>query len=140
MVTYDGTYDPRSTYDPTTGGPINGDDPGRSIELYGAGYRNGFTPSSVLEEHSICAARRPAAEGVRNIFATDSVGGGSRDVSSNFRDAFDPVPFAIGQVAAGDLNSDDTMKGDIDVVFALNLLNLDVVSYLQTGLDGGRLI
>ena len=31
------------------------------------------------------------------------------------------------------------MKGDIDVVFAINLLNLDVVSYLQTGLGGGQI-
>ena len=137
MVVYDPTYDLRSTYDPTSGAPINGDDPGRPIELYGAGYRNGFTATNVVENTPFSPASDPSEEGVRNIFASD-LAAGARDVSNNIRDDFDPVPFAIGQVTAEDLNADGTMKGDIDVVFALNLLNPNVVSYLQAALDLGR--
>jgi len=137
MVVYDPTYDLRSTYDLSSGAPINGDDPGRPVELYGAGYRNGFTATSVLENTAYAPPGDPTAEGVRNIFATDFAVG-ARDVSNNIRDAFDPVPFAIGHVAPGDLNADGTMKGDIDLIFALNLLNPNVVSYLQSALDQGR--
>lgn len=137
LVIYDRTYDPLNTYDPATGGQINGDDPGRPIELYGAAYRNGFTATSVIEDTPFAPPGDPTAEGVRNIHPSDFAGS-ARDVSNNIRDGFDPTPFAIGQVAASDLNADGTMKGDIAVVFTLNLLNPNVVSYLQRSLDEGR--
>ncbi|MES2569989.1 MAG: hypothetical protein V4710_08030 [Verrucomicrobiota bacterium] len=138
MVVYDGTYDAYTTYDPASGSPINGDDPGRPLELYGAAYRNGLTATSVLENTPFAPTGGNATgEGVRNIYPTD-LANGARDVSNNIRDAFDSVPFAIGRVAAADLNLDGTMKGDIDVVFTLNLLNPNVVSYLQQSLDEGH--
>ncbi|HEX8311624.1 MAG TPA: PEP-CTERM sorting domain-containing protein [Chthoniobacteraceae bacterium] len=144
-IVYDATYDPRSTYDLTTGAPINGDDPGRPIELYGAGYRGTYTAQNITETTPYTTSPSPSTgEGVRNIYATD--GGtltATRDVSNNIRDAFDPVPFAIGQVAPRNLNANGTIKLDeddrMDVVFTLDLQNPNVVSYLRESLNAGVL-
>jgi len=95
-VVYDSTYDAFTTYGPS-GESINGDDPGRPIELFGAAYRNGFTSSTITET----TAFGVPGEGTRNIYATDfllgaSLSGSNRDVGNNIVGAFDPLPFAIG--------------------------------------------
>ncbi len=138
---FDGSYDPVTTYGPT-GVAINGDDAGRPVELYGAGYRNGFTSASVEENTPFRPVSAPA-EGGRSIYPTDfamgaSIDGASRDVSNNVTAAFDPVPFAIGQIAPADLNPDGTAKEDATIVFTLNLANPDVLRYLQLSLNEGR--
>ena len=138
LVVFDGSYDPISTYDTANeGAPINGDDAGRSIELYGVGYRNGFTATSMTET-SAFAFGDPTLEGVRNFYATDFLSGSARDVSNNVRDGFDPLPFAVGQVAPAFLNLDGTIMDQADVVFTLNLANPDVLAYLASGLHLGR--
>ena len=137
-VVYDGTYDPISTLDPATGAPINGDDAGRPVELYGVGYRNGFTATS-LTENSAYAFGDPTAEGVRNFYATDFLNSLARDVSNNVRDGFDPSTFAVGQVDSSGLNGDGTIQGDTDMVFTFNLSLPGVVAYLQQALNLGRL-
>lgn len=137
---FDGTYDPVSTYGPM-GGSINGDDPGRPIELYGAAFRNGFTSSTITE--GMPFSTTPGyREGIRSIYPTDfqggvSINGANRDVSNNVTAGFDPMPFAIGQIAPGDLNPDGTAKDDALVVFTLNLNNPDVLRYLQLSLSDG---
>jgi hypothetical protein len=138
---FDGTYDPITTYGPN-GEAIGGDDAGRPIELYGAGYRNGFTSNTVVETTPFTTSPG-IAERTRTIFATDfqlgtSINGQNRDVSNNIADAFDPVPFAIGQIAPEYLESDGTAKDDAVIVFTLNLANPDVLRYLQLSLDEGR--
>lgn len=138
MVVFDGSYDPIATYDSANeGAPINGDDAGRSIELYGVGYRNGFTATSMVE-NSPFAFGDPTLEGVRNFYATDFLSGSARDVSNNVRDGFDPLPFAVGQVAPAFLNLDGTIMDQDDILFTLNLANPDVLSYLASGLHLGR--
>ncbi|RYD75977.1 MAG: hypothetical protein EOP84_17490 [Verrucomicrobiaceae bacterium] len=136
-VFFDGTYDPINTYG-ASGEPINGDDQGRPMELYGAGFRNGFTSATITENLGFGVP----GEGTRNIYATDfnlgsSINGPSRDVSNNIANAFDPIPFAIGQVAPSDL-TDGFVDEDADVVFTLNLANPDVLRYLQLSLNDGR--
>jgi hypothetical protein len=138
-LVFDGSYDPISTYD-AGGNPINGDDPGRPLELYGAAYRNGITRELVTENLAYGAP----GDGTRNIYATDfllgaSLNGTNRDVSNNIAQAFDPSPFAIGQVAPADLNPNGTVKDDAEVVFTLNLANPDVLRYLQLSLDAGSI-
>lgn len=140
LVVFDGTYDPYTTYNPADGEPVGDSDPGRPIELYGAGFRNGITKESVTET----LAFGPSGEGTRNIYATDfqlgsSLNGTLRDVGNNIALAFDPVPFAIGQVALADLNPNGTIKEDANVVFTLNLSNPDVLRYLQLSLDAGSI-
>lgn len=142
-VIYDNTYDPISSYGPN--GEAVGGDPGRPMELYGVGYRNGFTATS-LQENSpfVPTGGNAQMRGVRNFYASDYSAGVARDVSNNVgglsgSTPFDPTPFAIGQVAAADLNGDNTMKDGALISFTLNLSNPDVLSYVQNGLNVGRL-
>jgi hypothetical protein len=136
-LVYDSSYDTFTTYGPN-GERINGDDPGRPIELFGAAYRNGFTSSTITETTSFGVP----GESTRNIYATDfllgaSLSGSNRDVGNNIAGAFDPLPFAIGQVAPGDL-SGGLVDIDADVVFTLNLANPEVLRYLQLSLNEGQ--
>lgn len=132
---HDPTYDPITAYSPT-GGSAGGDDPGRSIELYGVGYNNGFKNTTVTESTLL------KTSGVRNLYATDFAGGTSlegpnRSVNNNVREGFNPKPFAVGQVAAEDL-VDGRPVIDADYVFTLDLANPDLLRYLQLSLNDGR--
>lgn len=136
---FDGTYDSITTYD-EVGLPTNGDDLGRPIELYGAAFRNGTDRGFTNENLPYNATAR----GVRNIYATDfqagaSLTGANRDVSNNVSGGFEAIPFAIGQISPSSLNPDGTVMAEADVVFTLDLLNPDVLRYLQLSLDSGLL-
>lgn len=124
---YDPTYDPASTYGAGTDG-----DTGRPVELYGVGYRNGFTTASFLESSPFAPPGPPSAR-VRNAYATDFAGGAARDVSNNVTDAFDPTPFAVG---ATGLTPGDAVPAGTTFVFDLALA-ADVLAYLQGRLDSG---
>lgn len=135
-LVYDGTYDSINTFG-LNGEPINGDDPGRPMELFGVGYRGGLTNTTVVNGSSFGTA----GEGTRNLYATDffggeSLAGANRDTSNNVTMAFEASPFAIGQVAPGDITG-GLVNEDADIVFTLNLANPDVVRYLQYSLDEG---
>jgi hypothetical protein len=126
---YDPTYDPYATFPPGVDA-----DPGRSIELYGVGYRNGFTTTSFTET-SAFAPPGPPLPGARNAYANDYAGGVDRDVSNNVRNAFDPSPFAIGTIDG--LDSGDVVPGGSEVVFEI-ALSPDVLAYLQDRLNLGE--
>lgn len=130
---YDPSYDDVGTYFCPT---CTDGDAGRPIELYGVGYRSGFTTLSFLET-SPFSAGGPPSPGVRNAFASDYAGGVSRDVSNNVDGGFDPTPFAIGTIVG--LNPGDTVPVGSDVIFDLALTTPDVLAYLQNRLDLGAL-
>jgi len=135
-IRYDPTYDPFVTY-------LNADDPefvpdadaGRSIELYGVGYRNDFTAETFLET-SPFANTDATYRGTRNVFPTDFIEGQRMDISNNVDQRFDPTPFAVGQM---DLEPGALVPFDTDVTFTIDLENPDAVAYLQESLDEGRL-
>ncbi|TVQ31195.1 MAG: hypothetical protein EA376_09995 [Phycisphaeraceae bacterium] len=132
---YDPTYDTFTTYLPAEDPDFTPDDtPGRPIELYGVGFRNGFTAATFLENSPF---GQQFGQGLRNAFATDVKDGVPRDVSNNVRDRFDPTPFAIGQT----LNAAPGQIVPTDAVFNfdLDLNNPDVVAYLQAAMNDGRL-
>jgi hypothetical protein len=126
---YDPTYDPYTTY---AGGTDT--DAGRSIELYGVGYRNGFT-TATFTESSAFAPPGPPLPGARSAYASDWAGGIARDVSNNVRSAFDPNPWAVGTIDG--LDPGDAPAGGMQVVFELTL-SPDVVAYLQERLNAGE--
>ncbi len=137
---FDPTYDPWTTY-PTLANPgnIDLDPPGRPIEMYGVGYRGGYTSATYFE--GTPQVPGPAfgpdiQSDVRYAFATDGFGGGSRDVSNNVRDQFDPLPFAVAQapVAAGAM-----VPANTDLTFTLNVAQPDVQRYLRRSLAEGRI-
>jgi hypothetical protein len=141
---YDPTYDSYRTYLPPADAEFVSDiDAGRPIELHGVGFRNGYTEFSFgpndgqppgFEESSPFGA--PAA-GTRNVFPIGFFSPGQRsDVSNNITDRRESNPWAIGTatIAAGDPLADNTaMSFDID------LTNVDIRGYLQSGLDEGVL-
>jgi hypothetical protein len=126
---YDPTYDPYTSYPPGSDA-----DAGRSIELYGVGYRNGFDTLSFTESSAFGPPGSPLP-GVRNAYANDYAGGVDRDVSNNVRNAFDANPFAVGTIAG--IDPGDLAPGGAEVAFDL-ALSPDVLAYLQGRLDLGE--
>lgn len=88
-VFYDPTYDPVASYvDPSTD-----TDPGRPIELYAVGYRNGFTFETWRDANYPVSG----ADGYNAVpidFPSDSHPG--RRVDESVSDGFDTIPLAIG--------------------------------------------
>lgn len=141
LFTYDPTSDALPTYFATNHPAWQPDaDTGRPIELFGAGFRNGFTASTFDQ----CAPFGSNATGQRNAFAAGwSTNGELVDVSNNVgktNAAYPPfavAPFAIGQttnVAPGQL-----VPSGARITFDLNLADPLVLAYVQSALDSGTL-
>lgn len=137
----DSSPDGLATFFPTNRPDLVPDpDPGRPIELFGVGYRDGVTAESFLED----SAFGGAAAGERHAFAAGfDAGGRLIDVSNNAGKtnvAFPPFqafPFAIGTsgtVAVGEL----VPAGSV-IDFDLNLADPLVSQYLQEACHTGRL-
>lgn len=134
-VAYDPTQDAVATYFDETDPDFQPDsDAGRPIEIYGVGYRNGFTAETFLEDSSFGPT---LVEGARNAYPTDFEGGMDRDVSNNVRDRFGVKPFAVGQAPA--LTPGDAIGPDTVFVFDLDVSDPDVQSYLRENIDNGRI-
>ncbi len=149
---YDPTYDARETY--LSGGMDA--DPGRPIEMYGVGYRNGWNSGATgfgcpgggaggfpcyyegdvnLPGPSFGPAIR---KDVRSVFATDFAGGVARDISNNVRDGFDPAWFAVGQIAG--VSAGAYVTDTRDVEFSVDVSRADVQLYLREAVNQGRLM
>ena len=141
----DPSYDAISTYiDPATDS-----DPGRPVELYGIGFRNGFffpafgptIPGPIaFEEGEAYVFGNPVAESVRNAFMTDGVRtaeGGLRDSSNNVEEGYDLAPWAVGSVSG--LAAGDLVPVDSALTFEVDLSNPQVAAYVQSGIENGGL-
>lgn len=136
---FDPTYDAWTSYATASNPGAVDADAGRPIELYGVGFRGGYTSATYFEG-------TPSVPGppfgpdiqsdVRYAYPTDAANGMTRDVSNNVRDLFDPAPFAVGQspVAAGAL-----VPANTDITFTLNVAVPDVQRYLRQSVADGRL-
>ncbi len=130
---FDATTDSYRTYlDPSDPEFLPDADAGRPIELFGSGYRNGFTAAS-FGENGPFAFGNPTTEGIRNAFARDVTG---VDASNNIRDRFDVVAMAVGQAAVG---PGALVPGGSTIAFDLDVNNLDIAAYIQGGLNSGTL-
>ena len=142
---YDPTHDPLGSYT----GSLQDSDPGRPLELFGVGYRNGWNLNTFRETSPYQSANSTGYKNVRNAFAMDFVNGVARDVSNNVEQNFEVSPWAIGQIhghldASTNFVPDPLPAGSLVpfesvVEFALDLSNPLVRSYLQEGLNAGRL-
>jgi len=141
VFAYDPTPDAATTYYETNHPAYQADgDPGRPIELFGAGFRNGFTADTFFEGSPF------GANGIatRNAYAAGyRTNGALVDVSNNVGKTnglyphFEAHPFAIGRnpnLAPGALVPMDTT-----FTFDLNLADPLVRQYLQEALAAGRL-
>jgi len=141
LFTYDPTQDDFRTYFETNN-PVRlpDADAGRPIELFGAAFRNGFDATNFDQ----CSPFGSGATGERNAFAVGwSTNGALVDVGNNVGKTneayprFEVAPFAIGRttnVAPGQL-----VPPGARIFFDLNLEDAFVLSYLQSGLEAGRL-
>ena len=147
---YDPTADPLGTYT----GASSDADVGRPIELFGVGYRGGFSAANFNEASPYITGQYQTnpvvtVKGRRNSFAMDFVAGAPRDVSNNVEESFEVQPWAVGQVPGyadffGELVPSPLAPGalvpfDSVMTFELDLSRPDIRSYVQQGLHRGRL-
>ncbi len=126
---YDPTQDALGTYN---GSSVDGD-AGRPIELFGAGYQNGFTQATFLENSAY-----GNGSGSRNAYAAGfDPAGNLVEVSNNVRGNFETNPFAIGSVAG--LSAGGTVLEDMEMTFDLDLSDPFLLAYVQAGLNAGAL-
>lgn len=139
---YDPTPDPWQTY-LSNNAPLYMEDntPGRPVELFGAGYRAGFTAWTFGEDGPFSAGN-PMAKGVRNVYPLGYRDGVPVDVSNNVdfqedgADGFDPVVFAIGTAP---LTPGDWVPWPTTFVFDIDVQNALVQGYLREALNEGIL-
>ena len=141
LFAYDPTQDDFRTFFETNHPAFQADsDAGRPIELFGAGFRNGYDAAS-FDQCALLGSNAPAE---RNAYAAGwSTNGALVDVSNNVGKTnaafprFEVAPFAIGQttnVAPGQLVPSGTK-----ISFDLNLADPFVLAYVQSALNNGRL-
>ena len=147
---YDSTPDTWDTYSQSGGvAPVPDSDAGRSIELYLAGYRAGWSLATFLETSRYAgAASDPLppggvwypARGIRNVFPAQYEPAGSgiiRDVSNNVDEMFEPRPVAIARNAS--LTPGQIVPVGTPMTFDFDLSNPDTRRYLREGLNAGQL-
>lgn len=141
LFVYDPTQDDFRTYFATNHPSYLPDhDEGRPMELFGAGFRNGFDAASF----DACAPFGTNTPGGRNAFAAGwSARGALVDVSNNVGKtneafpSFEVAPFAIGRTT--NAVPGQLVPAGTKVIFDLNLADPFVLAYVRDGLNGGRL-
>jgi len=148
---YDPTYDPIRTYLSTNDPARLPDaDPGRPVEVYGAGFRGGFTSSTYLESSAYgpvgAFTSNTISVGTRNAFAAQyGVDGVLVDIANHVGQAnvhwtnaaFEAVPWAVGVTT----NAAPGAFVPIDSAFTFDLDLSDplIAGYLARSLSAGRL-
>jgi hypothetical protein len=111
--TYDDTYDSYTTYTVSGEPEILDPDPGRPLNLFLVGYRDGFDQTTFNESTAFgFVPEVEPAQGMRRAFAAqyDSAGVAT-DISNHLKEMFEAEPLAIGvtdTVAPGQLVPSDT--------------------------------
>jgi len=115
-------------------------DLGKPVELFGAGYRNGWT-SSTFNENSLFGGAPivPPAEGARNVFpAMFSPAGVATDISRQIRQRFDASSMAIGLTNA--VTPGQLVPAGTVLTFDVDLCAPETRAYFQRALASGRLM
>jgi hypothetical protein len=136
---YDDTADElASFFDPADPEYVEDTTPGRPIELYATGYRNGFTIQN-WEETSVFGGPPIVipAEGARNAFAAFYAGVDDVvDLSRQVRERIESTPLAIGQtdgVAVGELVPAETV-----FTFDIDTCAPGAKSFFDASFDAGK--
>ncbi len=145
---YDPTFDPLSAYLNTS----SDSDPGRPIELFGVGYRSGWTRSSFNDNSPFqSVASSPGSYNrKRNAFALDfSANGTPRDVSNNVEEQFEVNPWAVadspgeidleGNFVQSALTAGSIVPDGRVFRFQVNVNNPHIAAYLQDSFNAGQL-
>ena len=140
---YDPSADPYTSWLPSMDPAYTPDpDPGRPLEIFGAGFRCDFTASTFPEngpfcDNCSCFPPNPC-RAVRCVYPIDFTGACvARDVSNNVDEAFDPVPFGV---ATSDmLVQGESVPSGTVVTFEIDVADPCVQQYLAGALDEGML-
>jgi hypothetical protein len=135
---YDNTVDPYGVFLASTDPDFTADlDEGQPIELFGAGFRNGFSAATFQETTPYTTAADPLQQGVRSVFAAGfDARGELADVSLSVDQRFTPQPWAVGMIAG--LAPGSPVPIDSQTVLTLNLADPRIEAYLAQGLADGR--
>ena len=135
---YDDSADPLASFfaidDPDY---VEDTTPGRPIELYATGYRNGFTIETWQETSEFGGIPAvPPAEGARNAFAAFYAGVDDVvDLSRQVRERIESTPLAIGQtdgVAVGEFVPPETV-----FTFNIDTCATGAAAFFDASLDAG---
>lgn len=135
LFRYDPSEDPLASYGtPESPATVSDPDPGRPLELHGAGFRNGFTTEN-FEEDSQGGGITP---GSRNayplVFNADST---PRDVSNNITNSFESTPWAVG--LTNELDPSELVPLETPFSFSIDTTLPGVDQYLRESLSTGKL-
>ena len=124
---YDPTYDLFETY------TSEDTDPGRPIELHGAGFRNDYSGEDFLSRNT------PSfSGGLRTVFPLSwDLEGNDLDVSGNVGLKVESRPWAIGKIAAAEEGA--FVDKEMEMIFDVDLSDPNVNRYIQEELDSGSL-
>lgn len=148
-VNYQFNYDP--TWDSVTTLYADGDplqtpdtDPGKPVELFAAGYRNGVTALSLQENtpHSNLPPFPPTS-GVRSVYAAmlDAQGHPTTDISQQVRQRFETQPMAIGlDIREAGLAPGADVPEGTPLTFDVDMSLPGVREYFQNSLAQGRIV
>lgn len=139
VVSYDPTSDPWQTFLAPSDPDWQPDaDAGQPIELFGCGFRNGWT-ALTFAENSPFGSGSVLMPSVRNAFAMSfDASGQPIDISNNPRAGFQARPFAVGQIAA--LQPGELIPLGAQMTFDLDVAHPPFQQYLRESLNQGRLM
>lgn len=138
---YDSSWDSvTSLYDTADAEYVPDADPGRPVEIFGAGFRNGWNAQTYQENSPFGGAPIvPPSEGARNVFAaTFDEAGTATDVSRQVRLRFDAAPMAVGQIAG--VSEGALVPSGSVVEFQIPVCDPATRAYVQRSLAAGKLL
>jgi len=137
---YDPTPDAWTTFLPAADSRRTADsDLGQPIELFGVGFRGGFSAFNFVEDTLFAnAGSSYLSPSVRNAFAAGvDAAGMPSDVSNNPRIGLQPKVFATGLIN-GLASAALVPEGSV-MRFAVDVTDAGIQNYLRQGVDRGRL-
>ncbi len=147
---YDPTYDSFRTYGTNVPDPVPDGDPGRPIEIYGAGFRGGFTADTFLENSSFgpvgAYTDSTISIGTRHAFAAMyDTNGVLIDIANHVGQLnadWTNAPFEVRPWGVGTTTNaapGEEMPDGGRMTFEVDLTDPLILGYLQRSLHKGRL-
>lgn len=138
-LAYDPTVDGWQTFlPPSDPNFVEDDDAGQPVELFGTGFRNGFSLATWIETSPYAP---PGVSlllpGIRNAYALGFENGEAVDVSSHVREQFTPTPFAVGTIEG--LKPGELIPLGSRMTLDVNFGDPQVLEYVREGLQAGTL-